>query len=101
MKRCTLIFLCLISHYLFAQSIQGVVVDQADQKELENASIVLLDTDSIMRYFTRANPSGKFNLEKIKKEEYLLIVTYTNFQVDSQSVEIEDDNIDLETNGIN
>ena len=101
MKRCILIFLCIISHYLFAQSIQGVVVDQADQKALENASIVLLDTDSIMRYFTRANPNGKFSLEKIEKGAYLLLVTYPKFEIYSQPLEIENDNIDLKTIGIN
>src|SRR5690606_9828393 len=63
--------------------------------------IVLLDTDSIMRYFTRANPSGKFNLEKIKKGEYLLLVTYPKFEIYSQPLEIKNDNIDLKTIGIN
>lgn len=101
MKRCILIFLCIVSHYLFAQSIQGVVVDEADQKALENASIVLLDTDSIMRYFTRANASGKFSLEKIEKGEYLLLVTYPKFEIYSQPLEIKNDNIDLKTIGIN
>ncbi len=101
MKRCTLIFLCIINHYLFAQSVQGVIVDQADQNALENASIVLLDTDSIMRYFTRANPSGKFNLEKIEKGEYLLLVTYPKFEIYSQPITIKNDNIDLKTIGIN
>lgn len=100
MKKYILIFLCIISPYLFAQSIHGVVVDQSDKKALENASIVLLDTDSIMRYFTRANPSGKFSLEKIEKGEYLLLVTYPKFEIYSQPLEIKNDNIDLKTIGI-
>ncbi|PRD51318.1 hypothetical protein C5749_18020 [Sphingobacterium gobiense] len=101
MKRCILIFLCMISHYLFAQSVQGVIVDEADQKPLENASIVLLDTDSIMRYFTRADPNGKFSLEKIEKGEYLFLVTYPKFEILSQPLEIKNDHIDLKSISLN
>src|SRR5690606_10813554 len=101
MKRCIFIFLCMISHYLSAQSIEGMVVDQADQNALENASIVLLDTDSIMRYFTRTTPNGKFNFSKIEKGEYLLLVTYPKFEIYSQPLHIENNPVDLKKIGIN
>ena len=101
MKRCIFIFLCMISHYLSAQSIEGMVVDQADQNALENASIVLLDTDSIMRYFTRTTPNGKFNFSKIEKGEYLLLVTYPKFEIYSQPLHIENNTVDLKKIGIN
>src|SRR5690606_1132506 len=101
MERCPLILLCIINHYLFAQSVQVVIVYQADQSTLENASMVLFDTDSIMGYFTRPNPSGKFNLEKIKKGEYILLATYPKFEIYSQPITIKNDNIDLKTIGIN
>lgn len=102
MKRCILFFLCLASHYLFAQqSIEGLVVDQADNRVLENASIVLLDVDSIMQYFTRTDQSGKFKLEKIKHQEYLLLVTYPKFEIYSLPLEVKSNNISLDTIKIN
>lgn len=101
MKRCIFIFLCMISHYLSAQSIEGMVVDQADQNALENASIVLLDTDSIMRYFTRTTSSGKFNFSKIEKGEYLLLVTYPKFEIYSQPLHVQNNPVDLKKIGIN
>lgn len=91
----------MTGQHLFAQSIKGVVADQADGKALENASVVLLDTDSIMRYFTRADESGKFTLEQVHKGSYLLLVTYPKFEIYSQPLEIEKEDVDLETIGIN
>lgn len=97
MKRCILFFLCLTSHYLFAQqSIEGLVVDQADNRALTNASVVLLDTDSIMQYFTRTDQSGEFKLEKVKQKEYILLVTYPKFEIYSLPLEVKS-NIDLDT----
>lgn len=101
MKRCILIFLFLTSRYLIAQSIQGVIVDQADQKALENASIVLLDTDSIMRHFTRTNPKGEFRMKEIENGEYLILVTYPKFEIHSQRLTVKNNPVDLETIGIN
>src|SRR5690554_4617010 len=98
MKRCILFFLCMTTHYLFAQqSIEGLIVDQADNRALTNASVVLLDTDSIMQYFTRTSQTGKFKLEKIKPREYLLLVTYPKFEIYSLPLEIKSNNIDLDT----
>src|SRR5690606_5098415 len=90
MKKCILIFLSIISNYLYAQqTVQGLVVDQADHRALVNASVVLLDIDSIMRYFTRTDQSGKFKLEKIEKGEYLLLVTYLQFKSHSQPLGLD------------
>jgi len=98
MKKCILIFLSIISNYLYAQqTVQGLVVDQADHRALVNASVVLLDIDSIMRYFTRTDQSGKFKLEKIEKGEYLLLVTYPKFEIHSQPLGIDNKSIDVDS----
>src|SRR5690606_35612342 len=98
MKKCILIFLSIISNYLYAQqTVQGLVVAQADHRALVNASVVLLDIDSIMRYFTRTDQSGKFKLEKIEKGEYLLLVTYPKFEIHSQPLGIDNKSIDVDS----
>lgn len=98
MKKCILIFLSIISNYLYAQqTVQGLVVDQADHRALVNASVVLLDIDSIMRYFTRTDQSGKFKLEKIEKGEYLLLVTYPKFEIHSQPLGLDNKSIDVDS----
>ena len=98
MKRCILIFLSIVSHYLSAQqSIEGLVVDQADRIALENTSVVLLDADSIMQYFTRTDQSGKFKLENIQQGEYLLLLTYPKFEIYSRPIEVKSDHIHLDT----
>src|SRR5690606_30824867 len=98
MKRCILIFLSIISHYLFAQeSIQGFVVDQADRTALENTSVVLLDADSIMQYFTRPDQSGNCKLEDIEQGVYLLRLTYPEYEIYSPSIEVKSDHSHLDT----
>ncbi|MFD1769452.1 outer membrane beta-barrel protein [Sphingobacterium suaedae] len=96
MKRIILLVLLVVVQYAGAQSIRGIVVDQADDKALENASIVLLDSDSIMRYFTRATETGTFQFNNVKNGEYLLLTTYPKFEIYSQRISVHNKKIDLE-----
>lgn len=88
MKRLLLSILILISTVaVHAQhTLSGKVVDKADNKPLTNASIVLLDQDSIMKYFTRADEDGKFTFNKIKNTPYILIVSYPKFELISKTI---------------
>lgn len=102
MKKSLLILLFIATNYVFAQqAIQGIVVDNADNKALNNASIVLLDTDSIMRHFGRAGEDGKFTIEKIKGGNYLLLVTYPKFEIYSKNISIGDTDLKLDSIKIN
>lgn len=98
MKKSLLFFLFFITHYVYAQTtVEGTVVDAADNRALENASIVLLDADSIMRYFTRADEKGHFALNKVEKGQYLLLTTYPKFEIYSQEITLADKNIRLDS----
>ncbi|KGE13990.1 TonB-dependent receptor [Sphingobacterium deserti] len=90
MKRVILLFSFFLVHQLFAQQrVEGVVVDQSDNALLTNASIVLLDTDSIMRYFTRADDKGAFQFSKVAKGHYILIATYPKFEIFSRELVVD------------
>lgn len=98
MKKSIFIFLFLLIQQLHAQQqIQGVVVDQADNTGLENASVVLLDTDSIMRYFTRADQKGNFQLNKVTPGNYLFIITYPKFEIYSQKIDLSEKTVQLDS----
>lgn len=98
MKGTFLLFLLFLVQQLSAQqTIEGIVVDQADNAALSNASIVLLDTDSIMRYFTRADEKGKFKIDKVRKGTYLLLATYPKFEIHSQQVNIDQQAVQLDS----
>ncbi|TDS14004.1 TonB-dependent receptor [Sphingobacterium paludis] len=102
MKRVILLFSFLLVHQLFAQqSIKGAVADQSDNAALTNASIVLLDTDSIMRYFTRADENGAFQFGKVAKGSYILIATYPKFEIYSQKLVVDQKPIVLDRIQIN
>ncbi|GHE37756.1 collagen-binding protein [Sphingobacterium griseoflavum] len=62
-----------------------------------NASVVLLDSDSIMRYFTRADEKGNFLLDKVGKGDYLLLVTYPKFEVFSKKIAVQQNTLHLDT----
>src|SRR5690606_33178539 len=79
-----------ITYNLFAQqSVVRIIVNQADNKALENASIVRLDSDSIMRYVARSDEAGRFRLEKVTAQPYLLLVTYPKFEVYSTDIDLK------------
>jgi len=101
MKKTLLIFLLAIAGGASAQqSLRGVVVDGADNKPLANASVVLLDTDSIMRNFARADEDGKFTVKNVKPGDYLLLVSYPKFEVFGKAMSVPADGGDLKLDSI-
>lgn len=91
----TLITSCLLTITCFAQAnLTGKVLNRDDSKPLTNATIVLLNQDSILQYFVRANEDGNFEFKGIKPADYLLIVSYPKFEVYSQLIEL-DKNLNL------
>ena len=93
------LFLATIGH---GQSgITGKVVDKSDHKPLVNASIVILNQDSILKHFTRANENGRFEIKNIDKGDYLMLVTYPKFEIISKPLKIEDKDIKLEDIEVN
>lgn len=91
----TLIISCLLTITCFAQAnLTGKVLNRDDSKPLTNATIVLLNQDSILQYFVRANEDGNFEFKGIKPADYLLIVSYPKFEVYSQPIEL-DKNLNL------
>ncbi|WP_437920708.1 TonB-dependent receptor [Sphingobacterium sp. LRF_L2] len=98
MKRGIIILLFLLINYAYAQrSLQGIIVDHADKKALENASVVLLDGDSIMRYFVRADQQGKFSIKNVDVGQYLLLVTYPKFEIFSQQIKLQNTDLKLDS----
>lgn len=98
MKRFILLLFCacFISS-LWAQSqINGKITDKADNKPLTNASIILLDQDSILKYFTRADENGNFTFKKVNNSIYTLLVTYPKFELYSQKINL-DKNLNVNT----
>ncbi len=79
----------------------GMIADQADNGPLTNASVVLLDQDSIMKYFVRADENGKFQIKTVAPGSYLLLVSYPKFEVYSQKIEVENKDLNLESIKIN
>ncbi|MBE8722778.1 outer membrane beta-barrel protein [Sphingobacterium pedocola] len=99
MKRILAFFIFLfLGHYAISQVvISGKIADQADDGPLTNASVVLLNQDSIMKYFVRADENGKFQIKSVAPGSYILLVSYPKFEVYSQKITIEDKNLDLES----
>ncbi|WP_343562155.1 TonB-dependent receptor [Sphingobacterium sp.] len=76
-------------------SIKGKILDKADNKPLTNASVILLNTDSVLRYFNRANEEGKFQIKNIKPGSYILLATYPKFELYSDTIELKGQDIDF------
>ncbi|WP_206366985.1 outer membrane beta-barrel protein [Sphingobacterium sp. SGG-5] len=76
--------------------ISGKVLDKSDKKPLTNASIVLLNADSILMHFTRADENGRFTLKDIDKGPYLMLVSYPKFELISKPLQVEDKAIKLD-----
>jgi len=103
MKRLIQLFLLffVISTAYSQTSIKGKILDKADNKPLTNASIILLNKDSVLRYFNRANEEGKFLIKNIKPGSYILLATYPKFELYSDTIDIKDKEIDLNDIKIN
>ncbi len=84
MKKVFLAVLLAICFSFFAKAqeakVTGLIRDSTDNIMLKNASIsVLRAKDSILVKFTRANTEGKFNIDKLKPGNYLLLITYPDY----------------------
>ena len=95
-----LLFIIINSAYS-QSSIKGKILDKADNKPLTNASIILLNRDSVLRYFNRANEEGKFQVKNIKPGSYILLATYPKFELYSDTIDIKDKDLDLNDIKIN
>lgn len=85
----SLLILIATNHVYGQHTLSGKIIDKSDNKPLTNASIVLLDQDSIMRYFTRADEDGKFLFNKLADSTYTLIVSYPKFELISRKVKLD------------
>lgn len=83
MQRILLLLTLLIPAFLFAQknaTVKGVVFDTASKKGLSYATVTVLDSqDSTLVNFTKADSTGKFQLNKIPKGNYLLTASYVGY----------------------
>lgn len=97
MKRFIFSILILVaSNLVYGQhALSGRVIDKADSRPLTNASIVLLDQDSIMQQFTRADEDGKFSFKSLRDSSYLLIVSYPKFELISKKIKVGGSNSTL------
>jgi len=96
-----LTLLCACAFYSFGQtpsySIKGVVADTAEKVNLAGTTITVLNAkDSILRAFTWSEANGSFNINKLNKGKYLLLVTYPgyadytdNFSLDSAKTSVD------------
>lgn len=91
MKRIVLLlYFILLCQFTWAQSsLSGRILDKAELKPLTNATIVLLNQDSILQHFTRADEDGNFNFKKVINQEYILIVSYPKFELYSQALKVD------------
>ncbi|PUV23456.1 TonB-dependent receptor [Sphingobacterium athyrii] len=103
MKRLIQLFLLffIISTAYSQTSIKGKILDKADNKPLTNASVILLNRDSVLRYFNRANEEGRFQIKNIKPGSYIILATYPKFELYSDTIDIKDKDIDLSDIKIN
>lgn len=90
MKSYFLLIICLFAYTnSFSQStVNGKVVDLVDNKPLSRASIILLNQDSILKHFTRADDDGNFQFKNINNENYIFIVSYPKFELYSKKIAI-------------
>ena len=82
----------LFSTCIYAQSnLSGRILDKSDNTPLTNATIILLNQDSILQYHSRANENGNFEFKNINPKEYLMIISYPKFEVFSKKINLEND----------
>lgn len=82
---------CVFMHFVpaWGQSIiNGKVVDKSDNKPLVNASVILLDRDSILQDFVRANEDGNFEFKNVANAPYIFIISYPKFELYSREIDL-------------
>ncbi|HKZ64877.1 MAG TPA: hypothetical protein VJ111_00910, partial [Chitinophagaceae bacterium] len=58
-------------------SLKGSVVDNTDNKNLQNTVISLLRAkDSVLVKFTRADKAGNFSISNLKEDDYIVMITH-------------------------
>ncbi|MDR0261816.1 MAG: TonB-dependent receptor family protein, partial [Sphingobacterium sp.] len=98
----SILLLFIVINSAYSQiNIKGRILDKADDKPLTNASIILLNRDSVLRYFNRANEEGKFQVKNIKPGSYIILATYPKFELYSDTIQIADKDLDLHDIKIN
>lgn len=61
-------------------SVKGSVRDSVTNVKLVNSSVVILNAkDSTLRKFTRASPTGAFDLNNLGKGNFILLVSYPDY----------------------
>lgn len=101
MKNLNLLFASLLlamsTQFTHAQSVlRGKVVDEVDKLNLQNASVVLLQSkDSILVNFTRTDADGRFTLPKPDSLDLLLLVSYPKFGDHSRLIPKGGGDVDL------
>jgi hypothetical protein len=100
----TLMFLALMCSGLNSNaqsltSIKGKVVDSAEKKQLQNASInILRAKDSILIGSARAEKDGSFQLNTKESGKYILMVTYPQYADFVDKIELSNgQTLDLNT----
>jgi len=97
-----ILLLFIVINSAYSQiNIKGRILDKADDKPLTNASVILLNRDSVLRYFNRANEEGKFQVKNIKPGSYIILATYPKFELYSDTIQIADKDLDLHDIKIN
>ena len=73
----------LCSSSLFAQSdyaVKGSVVDTSVSARLVNGTVMVLNAkDSILRSFSRVKADALFNIDKLSKGKFILLITYPGY----------------------
>lgn len=87
-----IVYACIGTLPLFGQSsLNGKVLDKSDNKPLANASVILLNQDSILQDFSRANEDGVFHLKNLPNASYIFIISYPKFEMYSKVLELRED----------
>lgn len=86
------LFIIFLFFYTFTYSqsvLNGKVVDKTDNKPLTNASIILLNQDSILKFFVRADEDGNFQIKNIPNAPYIFLITYPKFELYSKDIDLK------------
>lgn len=67
----------VVSAWAQEATIKGIVTDSTEKRRLENSSILLIrSADSILVNAARANKQGFFELNKINRGDYRIVISY-------------------------
>ena len=96
-----LIFSCMFfscTECLYSQDcrLTGVIVDQADNKNLPFAYVVVTNVqDTVDKHFAATDNSGKFTIGGLKRRLYKIEVSFISYHTGRQNVLIRDQFTDL------